>query len=319
MDSSRRNFLKQAGAAAAAAGLAATPLNAVAGAKHFEGNPDRWGVLTDSTLCIGLNCRRCEIACAKENDLPPIKKPPSDETVFDEVRRMHADQFTVVNRFPAANPESGRPVYVKRQCMHCDEPACASACFVKALRKTPEGPVTYDASVCVGCRYCMVACPFDVPAYEYDKALKPRVRKCTLCYDTRLKFGRMPACVQACPNEVMIFGKRRDLIELAYERIAGRPERYEHHVYGERETGGTCWMYIAPVPFDKLNMRTDLLPTPYPEFTRQYLAAAPLVMAMWPALFGGIYLFTRRREELMEKELKKNGNGTPAASGTERH
>ncbi len=319
MDISRRDFLKRAGVSAAAAGIAATPMAAEASSVHIEANPERYGVLTDTTLCIGLNCRRCEIACAKENDLPPIKKPPEDETVFDEVRRMHHDQFTVVNRFPDPDNPNGAPIYVKRQCMHCDEPACASACFVKAFTKTAEGPVIYDASVCVGCRYCMVACPFEVPAYEYHSALHPRVRKCTMCYDTKTSKGERPACVQACPNEVMTFGKREDLVRLAYERISMYPNRYEHHVYGENEVGGTCWLILAPKPFDKLGMRTDLGETPLPHHTLNYLSAAPLVLAMWPVFFGGIYLFTRRREELMEKEVKKlaERNGQPAPTKKE--
>ena len=299
----RRKFLMTAGATAAAA--ATRPLTVEASAVHVEANPDRLGVLTDTTLCIGLNCRRCEIACARENNLPPIKKPPEDETVFDEVRRMHHDQFTVVNRFPDPDDADGFPIYVKRQCMHCDEPACASACFVKAFTKTPEGPVIYNASVCVGCRYCMVACPFDVPAYEYHEPLTPRVRKCTMCYDTRIIKGDAPACVQACPNEVMTFGKRSDLIRLAYERISRYPDRYEHHVYGEHEVGGTCWLVLAPKPFEKLGMRVDLGTTALPTYTLNYLSAAPLVLAMWPVFFGGIYLFTRRREELMAKEARK--------------
>jgi hypothetical protein len=126
-----------------------------------------------------------------------------------------------------------------------------------------------------------------------------------MCYDTRIVKGLRPACVEACPNEVMTFGKRDDLIKLAYQRISEYPDRYEHHVYGEREVGGTCWMVLAPAPFEKLGMRTDLGETPLPEFTLNYLSAAPLVLAMWPAFFGGIYLFTRRREELMKKETEK--------------
>jgi formate dehydrogenase iron-sulfur subunit len=297
MDITRRDFLKVAGAAAV--GAAAAPLTAHAN-PHFEGNPDRVGVLTDTTLCIGLNCRRCEIACAKENKLPPIEKPPEDDSVFHSVRRMHAGQFTVVNRFH--DDQHDKPLYVKRQCLHCDEPACASACFVKALRKKPEGPVTYDSSLCVGCRYCMVACPFSVPAYEFDSALTPRVRKCTMCYDTRTSKGLRPACVEACPNDVMTFGKRSDLIKLAYEKITQSPDKYVPHIYGEHEVGGTSWMFLTSMPFEKIGFPTDLGVTPLPEYTRNYLSAAPLIMAMWPAFFGGMYLLTKRRDELMKHD-----------------
>jgi Fe-S-cluster-containing dehydrogenase component len=273
------------------------PKTASASAEHFTGNPDRLGVLVDTTLCIGLNCRRCEIACAKENNLPPIEKAPEDESVFLEKRRTSAERFTIVNRYE--NPDLSKPpVYVKKQCMHCDEPACASACLVGAFTKTPEGAVMYDASVCIGCRYCMVACPFNIPAYEYDQPLHPRVRKCTLCFASRLKEGRRPACVEACPREVMTFGKRSELIDLAHQKIASHPDRYVNHVYGEREVGGTSYMYLSPVPFDSLDMRTDLGETPYPELTRSYLSAAPLVLALWPVFFTGMFMFTKRRDEL---------------------
>lgn len=290
----RREFLMTAGAAAAC--TAARPLRGEA-SETFGGNPDRFGVLTDTTVCIGLNCRRCEIACARENGLPPIERPPEDESVFHEVRRPHAAVFTVVNRFD--HPEPGRPpVYVKKQCMHCDEPACASACPVKAFRKTPEGAVVYNEHVCIGCRYCMVACPFEIPAYEYDRALEPRVRKCTMCWATRLREGRAPACVGACPNEVMIFGKRSELLAIAHQKIMSQPERYVDHVYGEHEVGGTSWLYLSSVPFEHTGLPVDLGAAPYPQLTRNYLSAAPLVMTLWPAFFAGLYIFSKRRDEV---------------------
>jgi Fe-S-cluster-containing dehydrogenase component len=219
----------------------------------------------------------------------------------------------VVNRFANPDGPDKHPIYVKKQCMHCDEPACASACFVKALDKTKEGPVTYDASLCVGCRYCMVACPFDVPAYEYHSALHPRVRKCTMCYESRTSKGLRPACVEACPKEVMTFGKRSDLITLAREKIAANPERYQHHVYGEHEVGGTCWMMLSGPPFNKIGFKEDLGPTPLPEYTRNYLSAAPLVMAMWPVLFTGMYMFTKRREEMMKEQKDEHHHGDDPA------
>ena len=299
-DISRRQFLKTVGTAAAAAGLASLPKTAGASGS-FSGNPDRCGVLVDTTLCIGLNCRRCEIACAKENNLPPITKPPEDESVFLEPRRTDAHTFTVVNRFEHPDPQQP-PIYVKKQCMHCDEPACASACLVNAFTKTPEGAVVYDPSVCIGCRYCMVACPFNIPAYEYDEPLHPRVRKCTFCFASRIKEGRRPACVEACPKEVMTFGKRSELIDLAREKMAAHEGKFVEHIYGEHEVGGTGWMYLASVPFDQIGMRTDLGTTPYPELTRNYLSAAPLVLALWPIFFAGLFMFSKRRDELSNEK-----------------
>jgi len=176
-----------------------------------------------------------------------------------------------------------------------------SACFVAAYTKTPEGAVTYDASVCVGCRYCIVACPFNVPTYEYDEALEPKVMKCTMCHP-RLLEGKLPGCVDACPQEALVFGKREDLIALARERIRKNPDRYVDHIYGEREMGGTNWLYISGTPFEEIGFRTDLGTTPAPEFTSGALSSVPIIMAVWPALLGGVYAMTRSKERVAAQE-----------------
>lgn len=296
MSISRRDFLGMTGVAGAAGFLSSKAARAQ---EYFTGWPDRYGVLTDLTLCIG--CRECEEACAKVNGLPPSQVPVEDKSVFDEVRRTDAKTHTVVNAFP--NPEQGKPpIYVKKQCMHCNEPACASACLVSAFSKMPEGAVHYNASVCIGCRYCMMACPFYIPAYEYDKALKPRIMKCTLCHERTTKEGLLPACVEVCPVQALTFGKRSDLIRLARERIVKNPGKYVDHIYGEHEVGGTSWMYISGVPFEQLGFSMDLGVTPYPELTRGFLSAVPLVLALWPVFFTGVYMFSKRREEIAKEE-----------------
>ena len=220
-----------------------------------ELNPDRWGVLVDVTLCIG--CRTCEWACKKVNRLQcaPLETF-GDTSAFTTMRRPDPVSYTVINRyFHPGNPE--QPIYVKVQCMHCDYPACASACLVGALQKHPvTGAVIYDAWKCIGCRYCMVACPFQIPAYEYFNALNPQVRKCTFCFERVTQKGDIPGCVKICPQEVMIFGKRQELISAARERIAQHPDRYLHDIFGEHEVGGTSWMYIAPVPFQMIGFPT---------------------------------------------------------------
>ena len=134
--------------------------------------------------------------------------------------------------------------------MHCNHAACVSACIVGALTKEENGAVTYDAWKCIGCRYCMVACPFQIPTYEYDNVLTPQVRKCEFC-EQRTSKGELPACVEECPRQAMTYGKRSDLLELAHEKIAEHPGRYVDHVYGEHEVGGTSWMYLSPVPFEQ--------------------------------------------------------------------
>ncbi len=288
---SRRCFLKGIAAltgSVVAAGLVNTPERAFASGP--TGSPDRFGMLTDFTRCIG--CRSCEAACNEANRLPAPAKPFKDESVFEEHRHLTAGAYTVVNRYEGG--KGGRPIYRKVQCNHCEEPACASACLVGALKKSPEGPVTYNADVCIGCRYCMVACPFHVPAYDYASALEPKVTKCTMCAG-RISRGLVPACAEACPVEAISFGKRSQLISIARDRIKAEPNRYQNHIYGEREAGGTAWLYLSAVPFEELGFPgpKEVGTTAYPEFTKDFLSTVPLVLVGWPALFGGIYMMTR--------------------------
>lgn len=292
---SRRKFL---GSLTAAVGAATGVLGKAHGAtnKHFKGYPGSFGVLHDITKCIG--CRQCEAACNKVNKLAGPEKPFDDLSVLDHKRRTDADTYTVVNRFMADNP-----IFVKKQCNHCMEPACASACFVKALKKTKSGAVVYDSNLCVGCRYCMIACPFEIPAYEYDKAFTPRVTKCTMCHP-RLLQGKLPGCVNACPKEALIFGQRDQLIKTAWKRIYKYPDKYIEHVYGENEMGGTSWLYISGTSFSKTGMREDLGIKPAPELTSGPLSAVPVVVGLWPVFLTGIYAISRRRDKIAKQEMK---------------
>ena len=154
----------------------------------------------------------------------------------------------------------------------------------------------------MGCRYCMVACPFGMPAYTYDNPTSPVIRKCTMCFERIAREGGRPACAEICPVEAITFGRRKDLIALARRRIAEEPDRYVDHIYGEHEAGGTCWLYLSPVPFEEIGFRTDLGTTPYPELTKGFLSAVPLVLMMWPALLMGAYAFTKRRERLAREQ-----------------
>ena len=200
-----------------------------------------------------------------------------------------------MNRY---DPEDGPrgPVYRKVQCNHCNEPGCASACPVRAYTKTPEGAVLYDKDLCFGCRYCMVACPFSVPAYDYGSALEPRVEKCTFCHE-RVKAGGIPACAEACPVEAVRFGRRKDLVTLARERIRKHPGRYVDRVYGEHEVGGTGWLYLSGVPFEQIDFPADLPEKPLVEQTKGFLSAVPLVLVLWPAVLGLCYSAKRNKEE----------------------
>ncbi len=289
---SRRDFLKTVTAAGGSA-LVATPSKAIA-YKKLEGWPNRLGMLTDLAQCVG--CRSCERACNEANSLPAPSVPFDAKSVFAEKRRPTASAYTVVNRYE--NPkDGGEPIYRKVQCNHCNEPACASACPVRAYRKTPEGAVLYNADLCFGCRYCMIACPFYAPAYDYESAFEPRVVKCTMCYE-RVTKGGVPACAKACPMEAITFGKRKDLVKLARAKIARDPDRYLDQIYGEHTAGGTGWLYIAGAPFGKLDFPTNLPDSPLVEQTKGFLSSVPLVLILWPAVLGLCYSAMNRKGEM---------------------
>ena len=296
MSITRRKFLGWL----SAAGVGATVGNSASAASstHFTGYPDANGVLFDNTRCIG--CRKCEEACNKVNDLPTPERPFSDLSILNTKRRTTAKAYTVVNRYDDLDsPKS--PVFSKNQCNHCQEPACASACFVRAFTKTETGAVTYDASVCVGCRYCMIACPFEIPTYEYDSAFEPRIMKCTMCHPRIVK-GQLPGCVDSCPAGALTYGKRGDLLKIARRRIEKYPEQYQDHIYGENEMGGTSWLYISGVPFSDVDMREDLGIKSAPEYTKGALSGVPIVVGLWPVLLTGIYAMSKRKEKIASEE-----------------
>ena len=298
----RRTFLQGSLAGAAAATVS---LGKNTEAATFEGYPDAMGVLVDLSRCVG--CRSCEAACNREQKLPAPEKPFNDFSVFDEIhhgqkRRTDETRYTIVNRYDIPGRE--HPLFRKIQCNHCLEPACLTSCFVNAYTKTPEGAVIYDSSVCVGCRTCMVACPFYIPTFRYSSAFKPRIMKCVFCHDTRLTKGLPPACVEACPQEALTFGRRTDLVAAGKQRIRENPGNYVDHLYGEHEAGGTSWMYLSPAPFEQVGIDTTVPKEPILNYVKDFLSIVPMVLTIWPALFAGFHLLATRTDKMAEQ--KKN-------------
>ena len=281
----RRGFFKTSATAGAALLTSGTAKAATA-----KENKEFVGVLVDTTRCIG--CRSCEVACSTTHDnfVPDVNA----DNALEKVRDTTEKQYTVVNRFETKKGE----VFVKKQCMHCWQPACAAACLVNAMVKTKEGPVIWDGDKCMGCRYCMVSCPFDIPKAEYNST-NPRIMKCTMCYE-RLQEGKKPACVEACPTDTLMFGQKRDLMEVARHRVYSHPDNYVHQIYGENEVGGTGWLYLSAVPFDQIGFRTDLGTKPYPEYTREFLISVPLIEFGVPAFLLTLNMLTDRKNEVRE-------------------
>jgi len=305
----RRKFLGAMGAA----GLGVVGAEKAADAAKIKGLPDSYAVLFDSNICIG--CRQCEMACNRENLLPEPDVDFHDPSVFKETRRTNWKTYTLVNQYDDEAPGVGW-LYRKIQCMHCMEPACASSCFVRAFEKRQNGAVAYDPKVCVGCRYCMMACPFNIPAYEYHLALDPLVTKCTFC-EHRLVEGREPACVEICPVQAMYFGTREEVLQEARRRILENPDWYQNHIYGEHEMGGTNWVYLSPVPFEEVGMRMDLGNVPAIKFTSGALGAVPIISAFWPVLLVGAYAVAKRKEKIAREDRDKFVSRVMAEAGPE--
>jgi formate dehydrogenase iron-sulfur subunit len=255
------------------------------------------GLLYDSTQCIG--CLECEAACAKQNGLP------YDETVgAEKLTSAHKYTYVAVKAAPK-NAEGAEDKYMRTLCMHCQDPTCASASPVGALEKTANGPVTYDESKCMGCRYCMVACPFGIPKYEWTKVL-PGVRKCILCND-RVAAGQQTACAEACPTGATLFGERDALLAEARKRIAENPATYVNQIYGEKEVGGTSVLKLSSIPFQQWGVPANLGGQPIPNLTADIIEHIPDVATVGMAVLGGIWWITNRREavSLAEGERKE--------------
>jgi formate dehydrogenase iron-sulfur subunit len=244
------------------------------------------GILYDATKCI--DCKQCEQACAAENGLP-----------YDD--KIAAQEVTSAHKYTTVLAKNDK--YMRRLCMNCDDPACASVCPVGALQKNALGPVTYDKKKCMGCRYCMAACPFGVPKYEWEKAV-PGVRKCIMC-SKRVAEGKQTACAEICPTGATLFGDRDTLLEEAKKRVHDNPNTYVPHIFGETEVGGTSVMLLSSVGFNNFGFRNDLTERALPLYTYQVLSRIPDFVPLFGTMLGGIYWITHRREDVAEAEAKE--------------
>ena len=246
-------------------------------------------ILTDITKCIG--CLECVVACKAENQLK--------QDVPREFHRM--DGLSARNWTSIVERDSH---YVRKQCRHCLDPACVSACPVAALVKTDTGPVIYDASKCIGCRYCMIACPYGIPRYDWDEAV-PYIQKCDMCFD-RLERGQQPACTAACPEKATIFGDRDELLVEAHHRIKTGNGKYIDKVWGEHDCGGTSVLYISDIDLGFLTYPKRNLQVSLPQTTAPAMNAVPPAFVGMGALMGGLYWFFRRRERIQREQHKED-------------
>jgi len=261
-------------------------------------------MLFDAHLCTG--CRGCQVACKQWNDLPATETENTGS--YQNPPRLTAETWLVMKFKEVENQDgSVKFVFGRHACMHCEHPACASACPLEALHKTEDGPVLYRADRCFGCRYCMLACPFEIPTFQWDQNMisGPLIKKCNFCSD-RLGVGREPACAQTCPTGALKYGQRDELIAYAEERIQKYPDTYIPHVYGKTEAGGTSLLYISHVPFEHLGLPTNLGDKPVPARAEDAMFATPIAAAGLIVGLTGFYWIAKRRQKLAAAKSGKS-------------
>ena len=289
-DLDRRSLLK--GLALTATGLTVLPGPAEARQRRTA-PPDAKGLLYDTTRCIG--CKACVVACKEANGMP-ADTDGYGGGLYDSPEGLNEYTKNVIQLYEG----EGEASFVKRQCMHCIDPACVGACMLGALQKREHGIVWWDGDKCVGCRYCQMACPFNVPKFQWSKRV-PTIVKCELCRH-RLAEGKIAACAEVCPRQAVIFGNYAELLDEAHRRLAEHPDRYVPKVYGEHELGGTQCLYLSHVPFEKLGFRFQHdEPVPEVQQTVQHGIyqgfAAPVALY---ALLGAVMFRNRKRAEAGE-------------------
>ncbi len=247
---SRRQFFKIMGATGAA--LLAGRGAAQASETH-QVNNETIGMLYDATKCVG--CKACMSACKQVNgdygSLAYERASFDQDGLWDAPQDLSGSTRTLIKLFKESDKEWS---YVKYSCMHCQKPSCVSVCPVSAMtRNALTGTVDYNKNTCIGCRYCQIACAFNIPKFQWDKAI-PQIVKCDLCKDTNLVKKGITACAEVCPAGAITFAKRKDLLAEAKRRIAEKPNAYQNHIYGEKEVGGANHLYLSAMQFKKLGL-----------------------------------------------------------------
>jgi len=263
----------------------------------------KYGLLIDVTRCRG--CEQCALACLRVNDRDPLKA--------EKDRAVSRDGLTANRLTTVMKVDSGR--FAKKSCMHCLEPSCVSACLVGGITKSPEGPVVYDPAKCIGCRYCMLACPFHIPRYEWGKTA-PLMVKCDMCAE-RLDENKKPACVEACPYDALVFGPRDKLLKTAKDRIRTNPGDYCQHVWGEKEFGGTSVLYISDVDLSAIGW-PDKVPEPIPDLTEPLIHKTPLIGLTVAFGLVGLNWIVKRRDKLSGRGGKTEDKASDSQSSEER-